>query len=124
MAGEVYKPGQVYHGGGTATDNLLWELDVCKQMNADYAAAPIATPPPPMPIGLVPLDTTGANVVLNTAGEVWYEGHQVASITQIGGGKGPLDDWVANNVSWWNLPGQVVYGTAANPFRESAWISS
>ncbi|MGO9114668.1 MAG: deaminase [Thermoguttaceae bacterium] len=60
--------------------------------SADSTEAPAPSAATPMIVATVPLGRTGASYGVDAAGGKWYNGMEIASITQIGTGKGPFDD--------------------------------
>ena len=51
-------------------------------------------------------------------GYMYYGGRRVLSVTQLGNGKGPFDDFAAG-ISWWNLGGKLGWSFVADLFPGS-----
>jgi hypothetical protein len=73
----------------------------------------IASLYPPPYTASARIGRTGPVVDFDESGQMWYGGRQVASVEQVGTGKGPLDD-VAANIPWWRPDAKIAANIAAS----------
>lgn len=89
--------GQMYQDiqGAAFRNEVNFAIDSQRRANVPTVSS-IASP---QYVKSAPLGNTGASINYDVSGQAWHNGEQVASIKQVGTGKGLLDDFVAD-ISW------------------------